>query len=101
MRQDLARDPDWGWPGIECRHHRGGILKPVLIIGTVVSAFGYAYERGYEATTHGAAPVKVVTRTVTRTVVAHPALSGTDVVLIFLIIAVMVVGGLSVARHLR
>jgi len=97
------KDLEWGnWPQIECRHHRHGAGTAVVAVAVIVSLAAYIYERGYEAARRLGTPApKVITRTVTKTVTAHPALSGTDVVLITLIIAAMIVGGLSVARHLR
>jgi hypothetical protein len=98
MRQDLARNPDWGWPGVECRHHRGGILKPVLGIGgAVVCAFGWIYQDGYEHAHRAPKPrVEVITRTVTRTVAGHPVLTGWQWVLALLVLAAAAVGCLWV-----
>jgi hypothetical protein len=101
MRQDL--DSYAPWSGVECRHHRIGVAKPAAAVALVL-AFGYAYAKGSAHPSHPVASspkVQVVTRTITRTVVAHPVLSGTDWVLIILFICIAVVGSISLCLTRR
>jgi hypothetical protein len=90
---------------LDCRRHSHSALP--LGLGAIVVAFAWAYEKtdgGTIPADRPAAPPKVVTvtRTVTRVVNAHPLVSGTDIVLIVLIAAVVaiVLGGALIRRFL-
>lgn len=91
-----------------CNH--GSPLPPLLAAVAIVLGFGYYYDQAHPKHPHpvaapapAPAPPKVITIThqVTRVVHDHPLLSGWQLVAVVAIVAVMVVGGLSVARHLR
>jgi hypothetical protein len=92
------------------RHTQNSGIRAVLAVAVAFIAFGYAYAKTQPRATSAprpapAPPPRVVTRTithvVTRTVSAHPLLTGADIVLIVLICGVVVLGGLSLARRFR
>jgi hypothetical protein len=96
------------------RQQGGGLLAPV-IAAVVVLCFGYFYDKAKHPAATAAAraaaspspsasaspsprPVPTVTE-ITRVVNAHPLLSGWQIVLICVIAAVIILGGLSLARR--
>lgn len=90
-----------------CPRGHGGGGRVVLGSIAVVVAFFWAIGEAAKKTAKTVATpapkpqVKVVTHTIIKTVASHPLLSGAQIVWIVLIVAVMVVGGISVAARLR
>jgi hypothetical protein len=91
-----------------CRHGGGdgwAWLVGVIIGGVVLFESSKPHKAAHPAPVPPAPapPPKVITIThhVTKVVHDHPFLSGWQFVVVVAILAVMVVGGLSVARHLR
>jgi hypothetical protein len=90
------------WPPLPPVRQRRSLAIPAAAGAGVIFAFWVIGERAKNVPVATAKPqVKVVTHTIVRTVASHPLLSGTQVVWITLILAVAVVGGLSVAARLR
>jgi hypothetical protein len=92
------RDIDFAGRPI-CRQHRGiGVPGACIAAIAIIGAYGVA-QNELKAKTAGHPAPKVVVRTVTKTVAGHPVLSGTDMVLIVLCIAVAVVAVVALRTH--